>query len=145
MSIWLLGYLLASLPEISWSWWWSCFVFPRLGILPVDFFPDSFKYLYASLCVNGVAMRLVVIYRPHLLVQTNSWLTPLDSAWLLLPHPSKLLVVGDFNIHVDSESIAFGQKFLSLVESCDLFHYVSESTHPGGHTLDLVLSRGSII
>jgi hypothetical protein len=113
----------------------------RVGILSVDFCPDSFEYPYASVCVNGVTLRLVVIYRPPSL-SPNQFLTDFaDLLELLLPHPSKLLIVGDFNIHVDSESNSFGQKFLSLVESCDLSQQVGESTHHGGHTLDLVLSR----
>ena len=113
----------------------------RVGILQVDFRPDSFEYLYASLCVNGVTIRLVVVYRPPSLSPNQFLIDFADLLELLLPHPSKLLIVGDFNIHVDSESNAFGQKFLSLIESCDLHQHVDESTHHNGHTLDLVLSR----
>ncbi len=94
----------------------------RVGIFSVDFCPDS-------------------IYRPRSL-SPNQFLTDFpDLLELLLPNPSKLLIVDDFNIHVDSESNTFRQKFLSLVESCDLSQHVGESTHHGGHTLDLVLSR----
>ncbi len=117
-----------------------------IGILSVDFCPDSFEYLYTSLCVNGVTMFGVVyigdIYRPQSL-SPNQFLNDFADLleFLLVDHPSKLLIVGDFNIHVDSESNSFSQKFRSFVESCDLFQHVGESTHHGGHTLDVVLSR----
>ncbi|EFX66098.1 hypothetical protein DAPPUDRAFT_332549 [Daphnia pulex] len=58
----------------------------RVGILSVDFFPDSFEYPYASVCVNGVTLRLVVIYRPPSL-SPNQFLTDFaDLLELLLPH-----------------------------------------------------------
>jgi hypothetical protein len=80
----------------------------RVGILSNDFCPDSFEYLYSSLCVNGVTLRLVVIYRP-LSLSPNQFLADFaDLLKLLLPHPSKVLIVGDINIHVYSESNAFG-------------------------------------
>lgn len=53
----------------------------------------------------------------------------------------KLIVVGDFNIHVDDVKCNFRKYFLSLTGSFDLFQHVSEPTHVGGHILDLVLSR----
>ena len=60
---------------------------------------------------------------------------------LILPTPSKLLIIGDFNIHVDSKLDSAGRQFVSLLESCDLLKNVSGPTHHSGHTPDLVLSR----
>ena len=57
--------------------------------------------------------------------------------------PGLLLIVGDFNIHVDDKSCQLGQSFLSLIDSVDLQQHVSDSSHIGGHFLDLVLSRSS--
>jgi hypothetical protein len=59
---------------------------------------------------------------------------------LLLPNPSKLLIIGDFNIHVDSKLDSAVQTFVSLLESYDLLQQVSGPTHNSGHTLDLVVS-----
>ena len=57
--------------------------------------------------------------------------------------PGKLLIVGDFNIHVDDTSSQACTSFLSLIDSFDLVQHVEQSTHVGGHILDLILSRAS--
>ena len=52
----------------------------------------------------------------------------------------KILIVGDFNIHVEKktpESTAFNDMLCSV----DLNQHVKEQTHRHGHTLDLVLTR----
>lgn len=50
-----------------------------------------------------------------------------------------LLIVADFNIHVDNDATA--RQFLNLLDSFDLVQHVSEKTHANGHTLDLVISN----
>lgn len=56
---------------------------------------------------------------------------------------SKLLMVGDFNIHVDVAGNATACKLLSLLESHGLTQNVHSPMHLDGHTLDLVISRPS--
>jgi hypothetical protein len=113
----------------------------RVNGLNVDFKPASFEYLPASLSVNGNTICLVVIYRSPSLSPSLFLTEFADLLELLLPTPSKLLIVGDFNIHVDTKSNLVCQKFLSFLESCDLLQHVSGPTHISGHTLDLVISR----
>ena len=50
--------------------------------------------------------------------------------------PSKLLVLGDFNIHVDDCNNADGMRFLNLIGSLGLQNHVTSATHIGGHALD---------
>ena len=57
--------------------------------------------------------------------------------------PSRLLITGDFNFHVDDEQNRETQAFMELISSFDLVQHVAGSTHERGHTLDLVLSRAS--
>ena len=86
---------------------------------------------------------LLVIYRPpsH---KPNQFIDEFASLLEFLVHsPGLLLIVDDFNIHVDDKSCQLGQSFLSLIDSFDLQQHVSDSSHIGGHTLDLVLSRSS--
>jgi hypothetical protein len=71
----------------------------RVGCLfTVNFTASSFEYLATSLTVNSVCLRVVVIYRStrenacHFTEFSNF----LD---LLVLLPSRLLIVGDFNIH----------------------------------------------
>lgn len=54
----------------------------------------------------------------------------------------KILIVGDFNIHVDNDSDSLSSAFMSLIDSIGFFQAVCEATHCFNHTLDLVLAYG---
>ncbi len=54
----------------------------------------------------------------------------------------RLLVLGDFNIHVCCPSKPMVKNFMSLMDSLNFVQSVSSPTHNRGHTLDLVLTRG---
>ncbi len=54
----------------------------------------------------------------------------------------KVLIVGDFNIHIDNEKDALGSAFLDIVNSIGVRQRVSGPTHCRNHTLDLILSHG---
>ena len=51
-----------------------------------------------------------------------------------------LLIVGDFNFHVDSQNNA-GRRFTGLLHSFNLRQHVNDSTHKNSHTLDLIITR----
>lgn len=57
----------------------------------------------------------------------------------------ELLVVGDFNIHVDCPSCPRARSFLSLLEFHGLVQLVTERTHERSHTLDLFILRAGNI
>ena len=52
----------------------------------------------------------------------------------------RLLLVGDFNIHVD-DKLGNGLAFRRLLEAMNLKQFVNGRTHELGHTLDLVITR----
>jgi hypothetical protein len=52
-----------------------------------------------------------------------------------------LLVLGDFNIHLDVSDDADAVKFHDLLESLGLEQHVTKSTHIHGHILDLVITH----
>ncbi len=54
----------------------------------------------------------------------------------------KVLIVGDFNIHVDNEKVPLGSAFLDILNSIGVRQHVSGPTHCQNHTLDLILSHG---
>ena len=58
---------------------------------------------------------------------------------ILLPEP--LIVTGDSNIHVNDTNDPNACEFLDLLVSMGLNQHVKGSTHEGGHTLDLVITR----
>ncbi len=51
----------------------------------------------------------------------------------------KVLIVGDFNIHVDNEKDALGSAFIDILNSIGVRQHVSGPTHSRNHTLDLIL------
>ena len=53
----------------------------------------------------------------------------------------RLLIVGDFNIHVDNSNDTTARQFVDLLDSFNLVQHVCEKTHANGHTLDLVISN----
>lgn len=63
----------------------------------------------------------------------------------LVTRHDRILILGDFNIHVCCDSKPLSKEFLNLIASFDLEQWVSGHTHIQGHTLDLILSRGLLI
>ncbi|XP_053300289.1 uncharacterized protein LOC128459207 [Pleuronectes platessa] len=54
----------------------------------------------------------------------------------------KIIIVGDFNIHVDNNKDCLSVAFISILDSIGFSQCVHKPTHCGNHTLDLVLSYG---
>ena len=52
-----------------------------------------------------------------------------------------VLLVGDFNVHVDNDTNPESVRFAELLEDANLVQHVEGSTHMSGHTLDLVIAR----
>ena len=52
-----------------------------------------------------------------------------------------LLIVGDFNHHVEDTSDSEACRFNNVIDSFRLTQHVADSTHRSGHTLDLMLSK----
>ncbi len=59
----------------------------------------------------------------------------------LLLAADKVLIVGDFNIHVDNEIDALGSAFIDILNSIGVRQHVSGPTHCQNHTVDLILSH----
>lgn len=88
---------------------------------------------------------IVVIYRPPTSSSSKfgefiSEFTELMEGLIL--RSEHLIIMGDFNIHVDQPNDRQNIAFLNVTESFGLLQLVKERTHRGGHTLDLVLIRG---
>ena len=59
---------------------------------------------------------------------------------LLIENSSRVLCLGDFNIHVDQENDLRAKAFNSLLSEIGLLQHVCFPTHEKVHTLDLVLT-----
>lgn len=60
----------------------------------------------------------------------------------IMPKYDRVLIVGDFNVHVCCPENPRAKYFLHLIDSFNLVQSVSGATHERGHTLDIVLSYG---
>uniref|UniRef100_A0A8C5D409 Reverse transcriptase domain-containing protein n=1 Tax=Gouania willdenowi TaxID=441366 RepID=A0A8C5D409_GOUWI len=83
----------------------------------------------------------VIIYRPpgpysEFLSEFSEFISN------LVLSSDKILIVGDFNIHVDKDSDSLSSAFMSLIDSVGFFQTINEATHRLNHTLDLVLTYG---
>ena len=50
----------------------------------------------------------------------------------------QILLMGDFNIHVENTNDAFAEEFIDLMKSMDFSQIVHSPTHTAGGTLDLI-------
>jgi endonuclease/exonuclease/phosphatase family metal-dependent hydrolase len=55
--------------------------------------------------------------------------------------PANVLILGDFNIHWDTEHDIERQQLSDLLVSSGSTQHVNFVTHTGGHTLDYVITR----
>ena len=53
-----------------------------------------------------------------------------------------VILLGDFNIHIDNPANGFAKDFISLLECLGITQYVNFPTHNKGHILDLVCCTG---
>jgi hypothetical protein len=109
---------------------------------------DSFEFLNLSIMYRLRRVRLLVVYRPPA-SSTTVFMTEFQAVLEILSTlPEKVIIVGDFNIHVDVPSDKLAVTFLELIETFGFSQLVKTSTHSRkkkaidqGHTLDLVLAR----
>ena len=91
----------------------------------------SFEHMDITVECGGELLRVIIIYRPppskknrlipSLFYDEFSQLIELES---LVTRSSKLLILGDFNIHVDSVNDHEACKFLGLLQSSNLCQMV---------------------
>ena len=59
----------------------------------------------------------------------------------MIDHDNKLIILGDFNIHVNDESDENAGNFRDIIVALGLEQHVHFSTHKAGNTLDLVMTE----
>ena len=108
---------------------------PRLGY-------KSFEALVLNLShLNQETTIFVILYRPpgpysDFLGEISDFLAD------LILKTSKVIVVGDFNIHVDKKNDSLSAAFSSIIDSTGYSQAITVPTHVHGHTLDLILTYG---
>ena len=108
----------------------------------------SFEHIESTLkSLDNKILRIACVYRSCNAKYSaiTDFCRDFDDYLDSLTHlPGKLLIAGDFNIHVEDSSNPDAVKFRSILESYGLMQHVHEITHISGGTLDLVLTRDSV-
>lgn len=115
----------------------SIHTFSSFESMCCDLIPDN---------TGSVSLKLIILYKPPYSrrnkITSSMFLQDFaDYLSVLAVSPSKLVIVGDFNIHWDDKANADTKKFADIMTSHNLLQHVHESTHTDGHILDYVLSR----
>ena len=110
----------------------------------VTLVPSTFVLLVCASQAFDRSLIYVAIYRPGSSQPNNTFfdeLTNLLEAIITLK--SNLIIIGDFNIHVDDDGNQHGQHLLDMLDIFGLQH-VDWSTLTRGHTLDLIITPKGI-
>ncbi len=100
--------------------------------------------LYREKSINDkspVMFVLTTVYRPpghhtDFIKEAGDFLSELVLA------ADNVLIVGDFNIHIDNEKDALGSAFIDILNYIGVRQHVSGLTNCRNHTLHLILSHG---
>ena len=106
----------------------------------------SFEYQIVLMTSVSFTFRFIVLYRPPPSatnqIKKSSFINELgDLLELTSTMSGKLILLGDFNVHVDSSSDPESTELQHLFDCFGLVQHVKDATHIRGHTLDLVVSR----
>ena len=90
---------------------------------------------------KGVVCNIYIIYTPNIsVIQFCSELSDLIESNILEDH-GHLIMLGDFNIHMDTPEHPDTVTLNDFLESFDLVNYTTFPTHLSRHTLDLVITN----
>jgi exonuclease III len=106
----------------------------------------SFECMEALFTCDGTCVRLIVIYRPPPSKKNNLTVKDFmtDFSTYLETHvitTGKLVILGDFNFHMDKCDDTVVRNFKELLYSSNLHQHIDKLTHRSGHTLDLLITR----
>ena len=103
---------------------------------------SSMECTDVAVSLPGLSLNLTVIYRPldkSVLSFAND---SLDYMERNINSTGKLLLTGDYNIHVNDLESLDTNTFLDVLDSCVLHNHISFPTHHLNNTLDLVITSG---
>ena len=96
-----------------------------------------------SIKISGKPFRLACIYRPPKHPSTlfiDEFCSFLEDNCLA---GDPILLMRDFNIHVDIPNYPFAKKINEVLYAFGLKQHITDSTHSKGHTIDLIISRSN--
>ena len=107
---------------------------------------DSFEYLLVSARHESSLFHMALIYRPpysenHRVTTEKFFEEFPEFISNTLSKYSQIILLGDFNIHINCESDACSQRFTSIMNSFNLKQHVTIPTHKSGNTLDFIITK----
>ena len=99
---------------------------------------ESFELIEAKISIRSVCIKIITIYRPPEKSKRNfinEFTAYIDS----LGDLGKILICGDFNLHIDNENDIYVSEFQELLETHNLVNSVNAPTSIGNHIIDLVI------
>ena len=119
-----------------------------INITCTQTYPEAttFEGMDCTIKVGNQSFILSTIYRPPPSKQNKlktkdfflQWSSECEKLALC---KNRIIIVGDFNFHLDDCKNRETMQFLTLLHSYGLQQHVQESTHRSGHTLDVVITR----
>ena len=114
-----------------------------------EVFKCSFQADKFKIQVNKCNITLLSIYHPPYSTVnpvTKKMFISDFTEWIcdqlfMTDHGNNLLILGDFNIHVNDESDGNAGNFRDIIMALGLEQYVHFLTHKAGNTLDLVMTE----
>ncbi|XP_060601863.1 uncharacterized protein LOC132755083 [Ruditapes philippinarum] len=103
----------------------------------------SFEFGIWQLILKNITLHIMGVYRPPSLA-TNSQFVSDFSEFIenIVPQYSNLMIMGDFNLHIDDSSSVTAD-FKDSLFAMGLTQHVDFSTHIGGNILDLVITEAT--
>ena len=106
----------------------------------------SFEYAIWGLQHKGIKMTIIVIYRPpfstinqptiqSFFEEFTDWMATKSNEY------SNIIVLGDFNIHINNDQDVDANRFKDIMEALGLQQHVSFSTHRCSNTLDHIYTE----
>ena len=107
---------------------------------------ELLELMNVNITIKGININPYIVYRPpkaSIIEFCNSLATILENN--INTDKGKLLMLGDFNIHLDEENNPDTIIFNDFLESFGLTNYTTFFTHTAKHILDLVISNDSTL
>lgn len=107
---------------------------------------SSFEYMETLIRSPSTVLRIGVVYRPPPSAENGLTVNMFfdefaDLFERLAVSSGKLVLLGDFNFHVDDPTNPQAARFLDLLDCYNLKQHITGPTHKANHTLDLVITR----
>ena len=111
-----------------------------------EVFTHSFQAATFKVQVNKCNITLLAIYHPSYSavnpvtekIFINEFTEWICDQLIMTEHGNKLLILGDFNIHMNDE---FDENFMDIIMALGLEQHIHFLTHKAGSTLDVVMTE----